>query len=333
MADARMMPMIQTLGAFRAALVTGWIALSAAGFLYARERNIPMWAAVPIVAAFLLEYSFYLVPGFETIRLRLRTRFTPAQLAFLTAGSGVLPYLVYSIATGQFRWLSFVALAGITAILCFWYVMLKASPLLDLLFLAFVAAMVLLRVFDDIYSSPVRVRIDILGKLMLVHCGALVMLELRRVHRVRFGFLPSQKEWITGVRYFFYFLPVGLPLVIGLGLGHLAYPTIPFWQTLAIFFGILWVVALGEEFFFRGLLQNWLAEWTGNRYLALAAVSLLFGAAHLWFRGFPNWKLAIVAAVAGCFYGLAYHKAASIRASMVAHALVVALWRTVFVFV
>ena len=113
MADARMMPMIQTLGAFRAALVTGWIALSAAGFLYARERNIPMWAAVPIVAAFLLEYSFYLVPGFETIRLRLRTRFTPAQLAFLTAGSGVLPYLVYSIATGQFRWLSFVALAGI----------------------------------------------------------------------------------------------------------------------------------------------------------------------------------------------------------------------------
>ena len=333
MADARMMPMIQTLGAFRAALVTGWIALSAAGFLYAREKNIPLWAALPIVAAFLLEYSFYLVPGFDTVRERLRNRFTPSQLAFLTAASAVMPYLVYSIATGQFRWQAFAALAGITAALCFWYVALKASPLVDLLFLAILAAIVLLRIFDGIYSSPVHVRIDVLGKLMLIHSAALVLLELRGVHRVRFGFLPSHKEWITGVRYFFYFLPIGSALVIGLGLGHLAYPTIPFWQTLAVFFGILWVVGLAEEFFFRGLLQNWLAEWTGNRFLALAAASLLFGAAHLWFHVFPNWKLAIVAAVAGCFYGLAYHKASSIRAGMVAHALVVALWRTVFVFV
>jgi membrane protease YdiL (CAAX protease family) len=99
---------------------------------------------------------------------------------------------------------------------------------------------------------------------------------------------------------------------------------------LVLFFGALWVIALPEEFFFRGLLQRWIGEWTGSRYLGLATASLLFGAAHLPFREFPNWRLATVAAVAGCFYGLAYQKADSIRASMVTHALVVTIWRTLF---
>ena len=58
--------------------------------------------------------------------------------------------------------------------------------------------------------------------------------------------------------------------------------------------------------------------------------SLLFGAAHLWFRDFPNWRMAAVAAVAGVFYGLAFRQAKSIRASMVTHALTVTAWRVFF---
>src|SRR4026208_812908 len=114
-ADARMMPMQQTPGAFRAALVTGWIVLSAAGFLYAREKNIPLWAAVPLIAAFLFEYSFYLVPGFAMVRERLRARFTPRQLALAIAVSALIPYLIYSIPTGQFR---VTAFAGLVCLVC-----------------------------------------------------------------------------------------------------------------------------------------------------------------------------------------------------------------------
>jgi uncharacterized protein len=326
-----MMPMHQTLGAFRAALLAGWIGLSASGWLYARQKNIPVWAAVPLIAAFLLEYSFYLVPGFESLRLSLRTRLPGWRLALATALSALLPYLAYSIPTGQFRFSACAALVAIMAAISFWYVVLPRSPVSDVLFLALLAAIVLSRWFSHIYTSPVQVRIDILGHLALIHTGAMAALEIRRIEGIRFGFIPGQHEGITGVRYFFYFLPIGFPLALWLGAVHLVFTPFLFGKTLATFFGALWVTALSEEFVFRGLLQQWLAQWTGKPYLALAVASLVYGAAHLPFRAFPNWRVAAVTAVLGLFCGLAYQRTGSIRTSMVTHALVVTLWRTMFV--
>ena len=325
------MPMQQTLGTFRAALVTGWIGLGAAGLLYARLKSIPLWAAGPLIAAFLLEYSFYLVPGFAEVRDRLRGKLDRWQLAGALTLASLAPYAVYSIPTGQFHWLACAGLAAIAAVLSFWYVALRPSPAADLLFLAMVAAMVLSRVFRQIYTTPIQAHLEILGQLMLIRTGALAALDFRRVQGTRFGFIPSQKEWITGVRYFFYFLPVGFPLALWLGVAKFNFTGFLFWKTLAIFCGALWVTALSEELFFRGMLQNWLTGWTGRPYAALIAASLVFGAVHLPFRAFPNWRLAAVAAVSACFYGLAYQKAESIRASMVTHALVVTVWRTMFV--
>jgi membrane protease YdiL (CAAX protease family) len=325
-----MIPMQQTQGAFRAALLTGWIGLSAAGLIYARQKNIPLSTAVPLIAAFLVEYSFYLIPGFEPVRERLRESLTRWQLALGMALSAVAPYLISSIPAGQFRWLAFAELAAIIAVISFWYLVLGASRVADVLFLAIVAAIVLIHPFKAIYTFPVK-GVEILGHLMLIRTGALAALELRRVEGTRFGFIPNQKEWITGIQYFFYFLPIGFPLAILLGVVRLNFTGFPFWKTLAIFFGALWVVALSEEFFFRGLLQQWLERWTGRTQVAVIAASLLYGAAHLSFRGFPNWRMAAVDAVLGWFCGMAYQRTGSIRSSMVTHALVVTLWRTLFI--
>jgi uncharacterized protein len=325
------MPMHQTLGAFRAALLAGWIGLSAAGLLYARQKGIPLWAAVPIIAAFLFEYSFYLVPGFEALRRRLSAWLPAWRLALAITLSALLPYLAYSILTGQFGWAACAALVAMMAVVSFWFVVLPRSPISDILFLALLAAIVLSRSFRQIYTSPVQIRIDILGHLALIHAGAMASLELRRVENVRFGFVPSQKEFVAGVRYFFYFLPIGFPLSLWLGVSRLNFTPFFFGKTLATFFGLFWVTALSEEFFFRGLLQQWLAHWTGKPRLALAAASLLYGAAHLPVRGFPNWRLAAVTAVLGWFCGLAYQKTGSIRASMVTHALVATMGRTMFI--
>ena len=325
-----MMPMNQKLGAFRAALLTGWIGLSAAGWLYARQKNIPLWAALPIIAAFLLEYSFYLVPGFEPVRAWLRAHINRLQLALALAISAAAPYFVYSIPTGQFRWTACATLVALIAAVSLWYLALRPSPVFDILFLALLVAIRLSRLLDHIYSSPVPVRIDVLGKVMLIRTAALAVLVLRGLDGFKFGFVPTQQEWIAGVQYFFYFVPVGFPLALWLGVAHLTFTGFLFWKALALFFGALWIVALSEEFFFRGLLQQWLANWTRRPYLALAVASLLFGAAHLPFPAFPNWKMAAVAAIAGWFYGMAYYKTASIRSSMVTHALVVTVWRTLF---
>jgi membrane protease YdiL (CAAX protease family) len=47
----------------------------------------------------------------------------------------------------------------------------------------------------------------------------------------------------------------------------------------------------------------------------------------LWYRAFPNWRFAVLATIAGLFYGLAFRQARSIRASMVTHALTVTALR------
>ena len=85
---------------------------------------------------------------------------------------------------------------------------------------------------------------------------------------------------------------------------------------------------LEETVLARGLLQRWIADWTGRPSLALALASAAFGLSHLWFREFPNWKWAIVTAALGWFCGRAYNQAGGIRAASVTHALVVTTWKT-----
>ena len=170
---------------------------------------------------------------------------------------------------------------------------------------------------------------DVLGHLSLIHIAALSILIQRGAPGTGYGFLPRREDWLAGLRCYLYFLPIGFPLALWLGVVRWA-PPAPAWKIAGTFFGILWVVALSEEFFFRGLLQRWLEKWTGSAYAGLAIASVLFGLAHLGFRHFPNWRFAVVAAVSGCFYGLAFQRTRSIRAGMVTHALVVTTWRAIF---
>ncbi|MBM3773643.1 MAG: CPBP family intramembrane metalloprotease [Acidobacteria bacterium] len=320
-----------TLGAFRAALVSGWILLTVAGFGYARLLDIPAMVAAPVIAAFLLEYLFYLVPGFETVRSRLLARFTRRRLALGCAVSGLAPYLLYSLTTGEFRALALLALAAPVAAMSFWYIRLGRRPLADLGFLVLAAAPFLVRpFFERVYTAPMEeVETAVLGRLMWIRLAAFAALALRGIHETGFGFLPSRRDWKIGALHFAGFLPIGFALAWALGFaGPGLRPLMP-WKIAATFIGALWVVALAEEFFFRGLLQEWLARWMRSPVAALVVASALFGLVHLGFRAFPNWRFALLAGVAGLFYGRAYRAAGSIRASMVTHALVVTTWRAV----
>ena len=62
----------------------------------------------------------------------------------------------------------------------------------------------------------------------------------------------------------------------------------------------------------------------------LLVASALFGFCHLWVGKFPNWRMALVAGVAGVFYGMAFQRAGGIRASMVSHALTATTFRVLF---
>src|SRR5580658_5314502 len=137
--DARMSAMNNRPGGFRAALGIGWAVLAVAGILYARAKGIPVPAALPVIAAFLIAYPFYLVTGFPAMRERL----AGPRLKWFLLASMALPYLVSCCGAVEFRWYSLVRLAALALIMSLWYRVLPAHPLADLAFLAILPAVVL----------------------------------------------------------------------------------------------------------------------------------------------------------------------------------------------
>src|SRR4051794_6099955 len=117
---------------FLVTVVAGWILLGAAGVYYAGLKHIPFGIAAPLVAAFLLEYAFYLVPGFPGLREWLSDRIPPRLLALGFAISALLPYLVYSLATGEFRTVPAARLSALVLTISFWYIIRKPAPTADL---------------------------------------------------------------------------------------------------------------------------------------------------------------------------------------------------------
>ncbi|MCP5111229.1 MAG: CPBP family intramembrane metalloprotease [bacterium] len=192
------------------------------------------------------------------------------------------------------------------------------------------AGVYMAKVFDGIYPEPVDgLHIEVLGQLMWIRLGISAVLLLRRMGGIGFGFWPTAAEWRIGLWQYLLFLPAGALLMYGLDFARFDPADGFWWKGIGTFFGILWVVALAEELFFRGMLQRWLVDWLGSK-TGLVLTSLAFGAVHLPFREFPNWEFATLAALAGLFYGRAFLQGNGIRAGMVTHALVVATWRTLF---
>jgi membrane protease YdiL (CAAX protease family) len=285
-------------------------------------KSIPAMVALPAAAAFLIEFPFYLLAGFDAGRLR-----NPALLA----ASCVLPYLVYSVPTGQFRLPAFGFLLLLALLLSYWYRVLPRKPFVDALFLALAASVLLSKVFDLVYPSPIpKVPFSTLGHLMLIRTSAIAILAIRGGVNAEFRFVPTRRECRAGLQWFGLMAPVALSALWALGLWNLK-PHPNLWTAIPQFFGILWVVALSEEFFFWGVLSEWLTEWTGHGTVSLIVTSVLFGSVHLSFAHvFPNWRFAIVAGLLGLFCGLCWRRTRSVQAAMVTHAIGATLYRVFF---
>ena len=203
----------------------------------------------------------------------------------------------------------------------------------DLGFLVIAAAPVIARVFVRIYRSPdEHLHIDILGHLMWIRLGIAALLVLREWNPGSFGLWPKPREWRIGILYYLGgIVPIAV-IATSLGDVQLALREGAWWRVaatgIATFFGILWVVALSEELFFRGVIER--AMLARSRTAAIVVSAVLFGSVHLWYHEFPNWRRAIVVAALGLVCGTAYAQTGSVRVPMVTHAFVVATWRVFF---
>ena len=180
------------------------------------------------------------------------------------------------------------------------------------------------RAFGRIYLAPDRhVHAEILGQLMWIRVGIVALLALREWDPGAFGLWPNVAEWRAGALYYgVAIVPIAL-LALGVHDVRWAPLTGEWWRVIGIaagtFFGFLWVTALSEELFFRGVVTHTLLDHLPSRGLAIGLSAVVFGSAHLWFHDFPDWRQAVVAGLLGVFCAAAYARTGSVRVPMVTH--------------
>jgi len=249
-----------------------------------------------------------------------------AQIACPAALS--VPYVIVTLDAGQFRWGWFamyallpVALAGLL-----WQAMRKDEQQRgnwrDFVVLATLGLAVDLRWFEGAWPA----HLAIFNKMLLLDLGIYGFIALRQLEGIGFDLRLRLRDAGIGLREVALYTPLALALGLGLGFLHL-HSEWPGWARI----GGAWIftfffIAIPEELFFRGWLQNLLERRVG-RTAALLVTAALFGLSHFNKRAaFFNWRYVLLAAIAGVFYGRAWRQERRVGASAITHATVDAIW-------
>lgn len=159
--------------------------------------------------------------------------------------------------------------------------------------------------------------------------GVYAFVVLRSLDGVGYKLTWRKGDVLHGLANFVAFTLLGIPLGYALHFIRFHPHEVSIWALLGDFVGIYLTIAIPEELLFRGILQNLLTKSLdggerGARGLLIASV--VFGLSHLHHAPVPNWRYAIMATLAGIFYGNAYRSRHRISSSALTHALVDTLW-------
>lgn len=162
-------------------------------------------------------------------------------------------------------------------------------------------------------------------KMMMANLALYGYLVIKPLDGVGYDLMPKAADFKIGLREFLFYAPI--VLILGFALGFLTWHGR---QAHVSEFPAAWVftfffVALPEELFFRGLVQNLLERKMG-RTGALVLASIIFGLSHFNKRAVFNWRYVILATIAGVFYGRAWREQRRLLASSVTHSTVDAVW-------
>ena len=167
--------------------------------------------------------------------------------------------------------------------------------------------------------------LDSLSKLLLVDSLLYAYLVVRRLEGVGYDFRPRIRDGLIGLRELMLFAPI----VISLGIALRFLRPHGGWPSSATAASDLMVtfffVAIPEELFFRGLLQNLLEARVGHPG-SLWLTAAIFGLSHFNKPQPFNWRYVLLATIAGVFYGRAWRDRRRLLASATTHTLVDVIW-------
>ena len=285
-----------------------------------------------ITAAYLtaavLVLAPYLAAAFFQDQLTRIVRQLPTALRILLPAALSVEYLLVTCSAGDFRW-QWLAVYAVLPPAIAALLQQAAEPQTsnrgnwrEFLILAVLGLAVDLRWFEGAWPA----HLAIFNKVILLNAGIYGFVLVRNLEGTGFDLRLRLQDLKIGMRELVFYFPIALVLGLGLGFLH-AHAVVPRLSAIAVaWMFTFFFIAVPEELFFRGWMQN-LFERHMGRMPALLLTSVLFGLAHFNKRAtYFNWRYVLLAAIAGFFYGRAWRQQRRVGASAITHASVDAIW-------
>ncbi|HEX7159024.1 MAG TPA: CPBP family intramembrane glutamic endopeptidase [Edaphobacter sp.] len=280
-----------------------------------------------IIAAVLTLIPF-LAAIFSPAAAQRRVQTLPLTARLLSPAFLCIPYVLVAASAGIFHWdwFALYALLPVAVAVLLW----QASNVdpdqhgnwRDFVVLAVLGLAVDLRWFEPAWPPSFAV----FNKMLLLNAGLYGFLTLRQLNGVDLNLRLRREDFRIGLREFAFYAPIAIALGLALGFLHLhpRWPSLA--RALAAPFFTFFFIAIPEEIFFRGWLQNLLERRLGRNY-ALLVTALLFGLSHFNKRAAHfNWRYVLLASLAGIFYGRAWRSQRRVAASAITHTAVDTIW-------
>ena len=289
------------------------------------------FAVTLCILAFFLAIQLLLAAG--NLGERMARRAGP-QRGILVSFVPFLAYLIYLSGTQNFTWVrAGLALAYTLAPVLLVISAGTSKPGAWADYLAMIAIFVPIKIgwLARLWPYPGPRYGYLLTMLLAISVALATFLFVRQFAGVGYNIAWGRGTAITVLISFALLAAIVIPLGTALRFikfdpSQAAWKTLPF-DAISIFLLTAWP----EEFLFRGLLQNSLSRTFSSEHAGWFTASVIFGLAHITNNGvFPNWRYAVLATIAGLFYGWTWRRTNSIFASAIVHALVDTIWHLTF---
>jgi uncharacterized protein len=294
--------------------------------VFFREHNLMFQWAVVVASCLTLIPLF--AAGFFGERIAGRAHRLPAWVRVVRPSVLCVPYVLVSCASDSFRWKWLLLYALLPVVVA--GLMLQAKRVdperlgnwRDFLVLGVLGLAVDLRWFEGAWPAHLAA----FNKILLVDMGIYGFIVLRELDGVGFDLRLKLRDLGVGAREYALYAPIAIVLGLGLGFLHVHAQWTGWMRGVGTLVFTFLLIAIPEELFFRGWLQNLLERRMG-RTPALLLTAVLFGLAHFNKRAVHfNWRYVLMAALAGVFYGRAWRQNRRVGVSALTHALVDATW-------
>ncbi|HEX3436254.1 MAG TPA: type II CAAX endopeptidase family protein [Pseudacidobacterium sp.] len=281
-----------------------------------------------IISAAILALAPLAAFGFAQSQLVAATNRVPIVVRHLLPAACAVPYLLVAIPLRSFHFgwlLLYLVLPVAVSLLLGLAARLDPEQnghMFDFLVLFLLGLAVDLRWFEPAWPHALTA----VNKVLLLDAGLYGFHIIRQLNGVGFDLRWKWTDWKIGLREFLIYTPIAIALGLAIGFLHFHHHVDRPWMIPATWIFTYVLIALPEEIFFRGWMQN-LFERRVGRTASLLITAILFGLSHFNKRAaYFNWRYVLLAAIAGIFYGRAWRAERRIAASSVTHACVDTIW-------